>query len=477
MLHTGIAATIKKPQGKIALALSLSTLLAGLSIPSHAAGNPDSDLPAALPNAASAALPAEPEPGIAGNSDWAIHGQLTNITQKHADFAAQYSGPQSLSTVGPTLETTDATLFLGRRLWQDAEVWINPEIDQGFGFNDTLGIAGFPNGGAYKLGANLPYMRVPRLFLRQTISLDGEKTDLDSAPNQLPNHIGINNIIITAGKFSVTDIFDANSYAHDPRADFLNWSVIDGGSYDYAADPWGYTWGAAAEWTQDWWTLRGGFFQLSPKPNGKIVRINFGGNSTDVELETRHDWYGHPGKIKLLAWINQGNMASYQDAVQLGRQTGSVPDVALVRRYASRPGIVLNMEQELGSDVGAFMRLSANRGDKETYEFTDINHCISTGLSIKGTGWGRHDDTIGIAAVESRLSGQAQSYFAAGGLGILIGDGQLNYAPEKIAEIYYAWQVAAGMTLTADYQHVSDPAYNADRGPVSIYGLRLHAGF
>jgi high affinity Mn2+ porin len=419
----------------------------------------------------------KPDQQLPDNEDWAIHAQLTNITQKHNDFYAQYNGPQSLSPNGPAEETTDATLMIGRRLWNGSEVWINPEIDQGYGFNDTLGIAGFPNGGAYKLGANTPYIRVPRLFIRQVISLIGEKTDVEAGPNQLASNIGMNNVTITAGKFSVTDIFDTNSYAHDPRADFLNWSVIDAGSYDYGADPWGFTWGGAVEWTQDWWTLRGGFFQLSPQPNGKIVRINFGGNSTNLELETRHTWAGHPGKFKLLAWIDQGKMASYQDAILLGQETNSFPEVALVRRYSSRPGVVLNAEQELSSDVGAFLRLSADRGDKETYEFTDINQSLSAGLSIKGNSWGRRDDTIGIAGVLNRISGEAQSYFEAGGLGLLIGDGRLNYAPEKIAEVYYAWHPLSYASITFDYQQVSDPAYNQDRGPVSIYGVRFHANF
>jgi len=121
--------------------------------------------------------------------------------------------------------------------------------------------------------------------------------------------------------------------------------------------------------------------------------------------------------------------------------------------------------------------VSADRGDKEAYEFSDINQSVSTGLSIKGTSWGRDDDTIGIAGVVNRISGEAQSYFAAGGLGILIGDGKLNYAPEKIAEIYYAWHPLSFASLTFDYQHVTDPAYNQERGPVSIYGIRLHANF
>ena len=368
--------------------------------------------------------------GIPDQNDWALNGQITNITQKHSDFIAPYNGAQSLNSHGRTEETTDITLMLGMRLWTGAEVWATSEIDQGFGFGNTLGLAGFSNGGAYKVGSNTPYLRFPKLFIRQVIDLSGESIPIAAGPNQLAGSLAANNLTFTVGKFSVTDIFDTNSYAHDPRADFLNWSVIGAGSYDYAADSWGYTWGGSVEWAQDWWTLRGGFFQLSPKPNGKIVRINFGENSTNLELEMRHVWSDHPGKIKLLAWINQGNMASYNDAVLYGQQTNTAPAVDSVRRYSSRPGVVLNMEQELSSNVGVFARASANRGDKETYEFTDINQSISAGLMIQGDRWTRHDDSIGIALVENRISRQAQNYFAAGGLGVLIGDEKFNYAPE-----------------------------------------------
>jgi len=418
-----------------------------------------------------------PELALPDQDNWAVHGQITNITQHHAQFNSPYSGQQSLMPDPSTQETTDATLFVGRRLWDGAELWANVEADQGFGFNNTLGLAGFSSGGAYKIGANKPYYRVPKLFVRQTVNLEGTASATEGGPNQFAASTSANNIVLTAGKFSVTDMFDTNSYAHDPRADFLNWAVIDAGTYDYSADPWGYTWGAVAEWTQSWWTLRAGFFQLSPVPNGKIVRVNFGGYSADLEWESRHVWAGHPGKIKLLAWIDQGKMGSYQDAIRLAIQTGSEPSTALVRRDSARPGLIVNAEQELSADVGAFLRASANRGDKETYEFTDINQSLSGGVLIKGSSWQRTDDDVGVAVAMNRLSGQAQNYFAAGGLGLLIGDGRLNYAPEKILELFYAVQVIPNMTATLDYQHITNPAYNQDRGPVSMVGLRLHASF
>ncbi|MFC5472680.1 carbohydrate porin [Paraherbaspirillum soli] len=422
-------------------------------------------------------LAARADDAMPANEQWAVHGQLTNITQWHPQFRSPYSGPNSLESNGRTEETTDLTLFAGLRLWRGAELWVNTEIDQGFGLSNTLGVAGFPSGEAYKVGANTPYLRVPRVFIRQVIPLGGAEQQVESAANQLTGVRSADNVTLTVGKFSVVDIFDTNSYAHDPRADFMNWSAIDGGAFDYAADPWGYTYGAAAEWSQDWWTLRGGLFQLSGAPNAKITRVDFKQRSLVGEIEARHQWQGHPGKVKLLAFVNRAQMARYADAVELARGTGATPDVSLVRHDRSRAGFVLNLEQELTSDLGAFARVSARDGSKETYEFTEIDRSLSAGLSLKGDRWGRRDDVLGVAMVVNALSGAAQEYFAAGGLGLLIGDGKLNYAPEKIMEMYYSLRLDSHLALSFDYQHIANPAYNRDRGPVSIYGVRLHAEF
>lgn len=428
----------------------------------------------ALAHAASAD-PASNE--IAGTEAWAVHGQFTYVTQHHSGFFAPYSGDNSLAPSRDTEETTDLTLFAGRRLGRHTEFWINPEIDQGFGLSNTLGVAGFPSGEAYKVGANAPYLRLPRAFVRHVIPLGGAEEKVDAAANQLGGTRASDNLTLTIGKFSVVDIFDTNSYAHDPRADFLNWAIIDAGAFDYAADAWGFTYGAAAEWTQGGWTLRTGAFQMSEVPNAKVAGLHPHQHMVVGELETRHVVAGHPGKVKLLAFVNRADMANYRDALQLATKTGGAPDVSRARRFQSRPGIVLNVEQELADDLGAFARVSANDGGKEAYEFTEINRSIAVGAAMKGTRWGRADDTVGVAAAVNGLSGAAQEYFSAGGMGILIGDGHLNYGTEQIVETYYSLRVNRYCTLALNYQHVNNPAYNRDRGPVSIYGMRLHGEF
>ncbi|MGA8865099.1 MAG: carbohydrate porin [Gallionella sp.] len=411
---------------------------------------------------------------------WSVQGQFTNVTQWHPAFTSPYTGLNSLQPDGASAETSDLTLYAGLRVAGGGELWANPEIDQGYGLSNTLGVAGFPSGEAYKVGANAPYLRLPRLFYRHVFNLAGDAQTIASSANQLDRTQTAENIILTIGKFSVTDVFDTNAYAHDPRSDFMNWSIVDAGAFDYAADAWGYTKGTSIEWTQSWWTLRGGFFDLSTVPNSTILDPTFSQHEWVGELEERHHLGELPGKLRLLAFVNQGKMGSYADALQLAQQTNGTPDTALVRRGSSRPGIAINLEQEVSSDTGLFARASWNDGSKEAFEFTEINRSVSAGLSKRGDCWGRHNDTFGVAAVANGLSGDALNYFAAGGMGILIGDGQLlHYGMEKILETYYSCAVHAveHLMLTADYQYVLNPAYNPDRGPVSIFAARVHAEF
>jgi len=407
---------------------------------------------------------------------WSLHGQATLVWLYQPAFRSPFQGANSLDPDANGRETVDLTIFAGARLWDGGEAYINPEVDQGFGLSNTLGVAGYPSGEAYKVGKASPYFRLQRLFFRQTFDLGGDRQTVDPGANQLGGTRTTDNLVLTAGKFSVTDIFDTNSLAHDPKADFLNWSLIDTGAFDYAADAWGYSYGLTAEWTQDWWTLRAGLFDLSRVPNTTELVRGFGQYEIVSELEMRHALFGPPGVVKLLGWVNRGRMGSYNDAVALGLATHSVPDTALVRHPADRGGFVLNAEQQIDGDWSAFLRFGFDDGSKEAYEFTEINRSVALGLSLKGAGWGRPDDTVGLAGVDNAISGAARSYFAAGGLGILIGDGALpRYDDEHILEAYYSAVTTKWVTVSLDYQWIQNPGYDAERGPVSILGLRLHS--
>jgi high affinity Mn2+ porin len=409
---------------------------------------------------------------------FAFHAQATITDQGNLAFSSPYAGLNSLPAKAEGRETADLTAFIGLRPWGGAEIWLNPEFDQGFGLHDTLGMAGFPSGEAYKVGRSNPYFRLQRLFLRQTIDLSGDVSKVDPDQNQLGGDQRANRLVLTLGKFAVTDVFDTNTYAHDPRRDFLNWALIDAGTFDYAADAWGYTVGASAEWYQGPWTWRLGAFDLSKIPNSEKLDPHFAQFQMIGEIERRYSIGGHEGAVKATAFLSRGRMGAFADAVARGAATEATPNVALVRKYRSRTGVDLSLQQALGGDVGLFARGGWASGDVEPYEFADIDRTVSGGVSVKGRRWGRADDTVALGGVVNGISKIHQAYFNAGGLGILIGDGRLPHpSTENILEAYYDAALTKALHLSVDYQFVDHPAYNRDRGPVSIFAARLHAQF
>jgi high affinity Mn2+ porin len=411
--------------------------------------------------------------------EWAFHAQTTFVYQYHPGFTSPYQGTNSLTPSAQGKETFDLTLYGGVRLWRGAEFWINPEIDQGFGLSNTLGVAGFPSGEAYKVGSSQPYGRVPRAFLRQTINLGGDTVEVERDLNQLAGTQSANRVVITVGKFSVVDVFDTNAYAHDPRGDFLNWSIIDSAAFDYAANAWGYTYGVAAEWYQGKNTFRLGLFDLSVTPNSTELDPQILPQYQIVaEWERRYALASQPGILRLLGFAMRGNMGQYDQATAIAQMTGQPADIAAVRSFHTKFGGALNLQQQLASDIGLFARISADQGLYEAFEFTDVNQSYALGASMTGERWRRPSDNFGVAVVVNRASSAAENFFNAGGLGILVGDGQLPHpGSERLVETYYSFSLARGVRLSFDYQFIDNPAYNRDRGPVSVFGLRFHAQF
>ena len=409
--------------------------------------------------------------------DWfVLHGQTTVVQESAPPFHSPYRGQNSLIP-NQGRETWDATLFAGFKLWKGAELWINPEIDQGFGLSGSVGVAGFPTGTAFKVGASVPYARIPRAFVRQTIDLGGETQKLVPGINQFAGSQTADHVVITVGKFGVADIFDVNKYAHDPRNDFLNWAILDAGSFDYAADAWGFTYGAAVEWYQGNWTLRAGLFDMSIVPNSTDLDPTFKQFQWIGEIERRYQLGGQPGKAAVTAFLIRGRMGRFEDAIDLAQVTGGPADITAVRRYTSRSGVAANIEQQVSDDLGLFARAGVANGNIEPYEYTDIDRTATAGFALSGKRWGRPDDTFGFAGILNRISGVHEAFLNAGGLGILVGDGILPHpGPEQIIEAYYSLPLFA-WRLTVDYQFIVNPAYNRDRGPVSVIGTRLHAQF
>lgn len=408
---------------------------------------------------------------------FAVHGQFTYVEQQTSDFTAPYRGTNSLSPrIGD--ETVDATLYMGARLWSSAEAWLDAEIDQGRGLDNTLGVAGFPSGEAYKVGKNQPYLRLPRLFLRQTVDLDDTPMQVEGAANRLAGAYSLDRIVFTIGKMSVSDIFDTVEYAHDPRADFLNWTAVDAGTFDYAADAWGYTVGVAAEWYQGAWALRAGVFDLSNVPNSEHLEPGFHEYQTDLEIEKRHEIAGRAGKVLLTLFDSHARMGLLNDAVARAAAAGTLPDIAAVRSYRDRTGVSVSLEQQIIADVGLFVRAGKASGNVEAYEFTDVDRTVAAGLALQGTRWRRDDDTVGVVAIVNGISAARERYLNAGGLGILVGDGKLpRPGSERIVEAYYSLALLRGAHISLDYQWIDNPAYNGDRGPVSVVAVRVHAQY
>jgi high affinity Mn2+ porin len=410
--------------------------------------------------------------------------QSTYVWMRKPGFAAKYSGQNSLVPERePRSYSLTASAFLGMRVWEGGEIYINPEMSMSHSLSGLHGMGALPNGENQKGGGSDPKFYRARLFLRQTIDLGGERIAVESAPNQLAGSVDKNRLVLTAGNISLLDIFDGNSYSHDPRSQFLNWTIMSYGAFDYASDARGYTTGLALEYYLDDFVFRAGRFAQPKESNGLPLDYSLDKHYGDqIEVEHSHQIAGQDGKLRLLGFHNHIRMGSFQDALDAWRANGSVdvPAVADVRKNSDKLGWGINLEQALGSDVGLFLRYSRNDGKSETYAFTEAERSLSGGLAVKGNAWRRPDDVAGLGFVQNGISAVHREYLANGGLGAFIGDGlppsgsSFHYAPERVIEGYYNIAVMKGAWFSVDYQHAWHPAYNADRGPVDFFGVRLH---
>ncbi len=444
---------------------------------------------AAAQTAAQTAAPAAPPAAAPATADveqtWGINGQATYIWQKKSAFAAAYTGPNSLIPTRELSYSFTATLALGFRPWAGAEIYLNPEAAQGVPLSNLTGLGGFSNGEmARSSGPTLTFYRA-RLFGRQTWALagdDGQPAQTEAVEadfNQLAGRVAKRRVVLTVGNISVADLFDDNTYSHDPRSQFLNWSLMSMGAYDFAADARGYTTGAALEWFYDDWALRAGRFALPREPNQQALDPKLLQHFGDqLELEHSHTLAGQPGKLRALVFHDRTRLARFDDAVVQARQAGGKPDINAVRTgVQDKWGWGLGLEQALSPHVGLFARWSTADGQTETDAFTEIDRSISGGLLIDGGAWQRAGDSLGLGFAHNGLSRARRDYLAAGGISFFIGDGGLRYRPEQVLEAFYNLQLVKGVTVSLNAQRILNPAYNADRGPVNFIATRLHLEF
>ncbi len=408
---------------------------------------------------------------------FSFHFQETTITQYKPAFSAPYSGANSLSTQSETQTSLTTSLFGAARLWKGAEAVFDPEISGGAGLSKTLGIAGFPNGETFRVGEVAPKIYIARLYFQQNFEWGTEKDTITDDQNQLAGLKSKRYFSFTVGKFGMADFFDGNEFSHDPRTQFMNWSLMDNGAWDYPANTRGYVLGAFTELGQPDWTLRFAFTMVTTTANGAVWDAKIlHANTQTVEYERRYTINGQKGTVRVLGFLNNGKFGNYAQAIA---QNPTAPVVDSTQAYGRHKyGFGISADQYLSKDFGVFAKVSYNDGHTETWFFTEIDRSLSFGGVLKGTSWKRPDDELGLAFVGNGLSAPHRDYLADGGYGFLIGDGKLNYSPEMIAELYYkinAFQKK--FWLTPDYQFILHPAYNADRGPVNVFSLRAHIEF
>ena len=413
---------------------------------------------------------AEPE-------DWNLKVQSTYVWQAKPALNSPYAGPHSLVSERETSYSLTATAALGLRLSKSTELYFDPEVAQGVPLSGLQGLGAFTNGEmARSSGAN-PTLYRARFFVRHVINHSGETEEVESSMNQLAGSVAKRRWVLTAGNLSILDIFDANGYAHDPRAQFMNWTLMTHGAYDYAADARGYSWGLAAEYYAEDWTVRFGRFIQPKDPNLLKLDARISAHYGDqVEFERRYTISAdRSGVLRLLGFRNRAVMSRYADAVALAASTGTAPDINLVRnREQIKYGAGINIEQQLSKGFGVFGRAMWADGKTETYAFTEIDRSASAGSSLNGNSWGRSDDVVGIAFAQNWISSEHRNVLARGGLTFFLGDGSLRYRSEKVFEIYYVLTPKNGVKVTFDAQRITNPGYNADRGSASFFSVRLH---
>jgi len=419
-------------------------------------------------------------PHLADTRYW-LSGQANFIFQTHPPFHAPYSGPNSLDPNYEKATSRVVTLYTGIRLNDSTELLVDIEEAGGAALTTGLGLAGAPNLDIVRnpLLSKAPYLG--RGMIHKVFALSKNKVENDRNFLSLFPELPQRRLEVRFGKFSMPDFFDINSAGSDTHFQFMNWTVDNNGAWDYAADTRGYTVGLVADYEDRNWGFRFAEALMPKVANGiDLVWRPWQVHAENWEYELRRGFIPHKsGVIRVLAYTNYANMGIYRDAVAQFR-AGLVkrPDITnhpwhITRKY----GFGINVEQNLSKNLTAFGRFGWNNGKTESFAYTEVDQTFEGGIGAAGAMWHRRYDRAGITLVTNAICKDHQLYLADGGLGFLLGDGALNYGRENIIETYYTAHVWRGIYLGPDLQHVNNPGYNRDRGPVLIPGMRAHLEF
>jgi len=420
---------------------------------------------------------------------YGANAEVTSIVQDIPVFRSPYAGANSLRAHGETEVSHSYTLYLWAHPNPRLEFYVNPEIALGNGVSDGDGLAGYSNGDLIGQPMFRPDPYLARAFVRWRIPLksSGGANAQDQAVKPANDIIGgrlpASRLVIVVGKIAISDHIDTNAYANNARTQFFNTAFVNNLAYDKAGDPRGYTHGVVISLVRPHFAVRLGTVALPTVAGGPHVSYNLRSqHSEQLEIELHPKLLTEPNAqamvLRLLAYRNEGTMGRYRDA--LNTTPGTTPDVTTVRkRGAAKYGFGLNFEQGLsdGRATGIFGRFGWNDGATETVSSAEADRLMSLGGQISGAHWKRGNDILGIALAQSDLSSAHKRYLAAGGLGLTLGDGGLTYGSERVAEVYYSYQLTANASLSPDYQLVHNPGFNRDRSPASLVSLRLHLKF
>jgi high affinity Mn2+ porin len=462
------------------LAPAFWTIFAAASLLPAFAQQPD----APQTDAASSAVPqADPEtmfPHFKNPRFW-LSGQANFIFQALPPFYAAYSGRNSL---GPNYEKATSrvmTLYTGARLNSSTELLVDVEEAGGAALSTGLGLAGNTD---LDIVRNPSLSKAPylgRAIIDKVFALSQDKVENQRSFLSLFNELPRRRLEIRFGKFSMPDFFDINSVGSDTHFQFNNWTVDNNGAYDYAADTRGYTVGAIADFEDRNWGFRFAEALMPKVANGiDLVWKPWQAHAENFEYDLRHGLIPKKsGVVRLLAFTNYANMGIYRQAVaNFEAGLTPVPEITdhpwhITRKY----GFGVNLEQTLLPYLSAFARFGWDNGKTESFAYTEVDQTFSGGLGANGAWWHRKQDRAGVALVSNAIKKDHQNYLADGGLGFLLGDGALNYGRENIVETYYTIHAWRGIYVAPGLQHITDPGYNRDRGPVLVPTFRAHIEF